>query len=82
MDISSDDVNVDGKRKEKECAKSVTQCAKAYGSDEGGKVFSHFYFFCNCEVKKLNTYVLIFLYRVWFCKKLLDGSRTTRWLHQ
>ena len=45
VDLSSDDMNIDVKRKEMECAKSVTQCAKVYGSDEGGKVFSDYYFF-------------------------------------
>ena len=52
MDLSGDNMNVDVKRKEMECPKSVTQCFKLYGSDKGGHVFSHFYFFCNSEVKK------------------------------
>ena len=52
MDLSGDNMNVDVKRKEMECPKSVTQCFKLYGSNEGGNVFSHFYFFCNSEVKK------------------------------
>ena len=61
-------VSVKEELKQVECPKSVTQCVKGYGSGEGGEVFSHFYFFCNCEVKNLDAF---FLYRVWFFQRLL-----------